>query len=82
MLEMEKLKSSDKVVGTRRLLKAVEADQIREAYLAMDADLFIARQVREACEKMGVPIVEVDTMKHLGEACKVAVKTASAGIRK
>ena len=42
----------------------------------------LARQVREACEKMGVPIVEVDTMKHLGEACKVAVKTASAGIRK
>ena len=53
-----------------------------EAYLAMDADLFIARQVREACEKAGVRLVEASSMKALGQACGVEVKTASAGIRK
>jgi len=82
MLELEKLKSSDKVVGTRRLLKAVAEGRVREAYLALDADLFIARQVRETCAQMGVPLVEVDLMQHLGDACGVAVKTASAGILK
>ena len=80
---LEKLSASDKkVVGTRCLLKAIEAGQVSEAYLAMDADLFIFRQVNEACKKAGVPMVQVDTMKALGEACRIQVKTASAGILK
>lgn len=82
MLELEKLKNADKVVGTRRLLRAISAGEIAEAYLAMDADLFIARQVRAACEEAGVRLVEVASMKQLGQACGVEVKTASAGIRK
>ena len=40
------------------------------------------RQVRQACNEAGVRMVEVDSMKQLGEACGVEVKTASAGIRK
>jgi ribosomal protein L7Ae-like RNA K-turn-binding protein len=31
---------------------------------------------------MGVRMVEAESMKALGEACGVEVKTASAGIRK
>lgn len=82
MPELQKLASAEKVVGTRRLLRALANGEIAEAYLAMDADLFIARQVRQACEDAGVRLVEVDTMKRLGQACGVEVKTASAGIRK
>ena len=79
---LEKLKNAAKVVGTRRLLRAIQNGEIEEAYVARDADLFIIRQVREACNTAGVRMVEVDTMKELGQACGVEVKTASAGIRK
>ena len=79
---LEKLKNAQKVVGTRRLLRAIQSGEIEEAYVARDADLFILRQVREACNAAGVRMVEVDTMKELGQACGVEVKTASAGIRK
>ena len=79
---LEKMKNADKVVGTRRLVRAIEAGEIAEAYVARDADLFILRQVRKACNDAGVRIVEVNDMKALGEACGVDVKTASAGIRK
>ena len=79
---LEKLKNADKVVGTRRLLHAIQAGEIAEAYVARDADLFIVRQVRKACSEAGVYMVEADSMKQLGEACGVDVKTASAGIRK
>ena len=79
---LEKLKNAAKVVGTRRLLRAIQNGEIEEAYVARDADLFILRQVREACNAAGVRMVEVDTMKELGQACGVEVKTASAGIRK
>ena len=79
---LEKLKMSEKVVGTRRLLRALQNGEIAEAYIARDADLFIVRQVRQACNEAGVRMVEVDTMKQLGEACGIDVKTASAGIKK
>ena len=79
---LEKLKNAAKVVGTRRLLRAIQNGEIAEAYVARDADLFILRQVRDACNAAGVRMVEVDTMKELGQACGVEVKTASAGIRK
>jgi large subunit ribosomal protein L7A len=79
---LEKLKNANKVVGTRRLIRAIEAGEIAEAFIAADADLFIVRQVRQACNAAGVRIQEVDTMVQLGQACGVEVKTASAGIRK
>ena len=79
---LEKLKNSDKVVGTRRLVRAILAGEIAEAYIARDADLYIVRQVKDACNQAGIRIVEVDTMRQLGEACGVEVKTASAGIQK
>ena len=79
---LEKLKNSEKVVGTCRLVRAVLAGEISEVYLAADADLFILRQVKDACNRMNVRIVEAESMKKLGEACGVEVKTASAGIRK
>ena len=41
---LEKLKNAKKVVGTRRLVRAIQAGGVQEAYLAEDADLFILRQ--------------------------------------
>lgn len=79
---LEKLKNASKVVGTRRLLRAIQSGEIEEAYIARDADLYIVRQVRQACSEAGVRMIEVDTMVQLGQACGVEVKTASAGIRK
>ena len=79
---LEVLRTARKVVGTHRLIKAIEAGQVAEAYVAQDADLFLYRQVSEACRKGNVPLREVDTMKHLGEACGIEVKTASCGILK
>ncbi|MGI6172985.1 MAG: ribosomal L7Ae/L30e/S12e/Gadd45 family protein [Christensenellales bacterium] len=77
-----RLKNADKIVGTRRLVKALEAGQIHIAYLAMDADLFIARQVRGLCEKNNIPLVEVRSMQELGEACSIEVPCASCGIKR
>ena len=79
---LEKLKNASKVVGTRRLIRAVQAGEIAEAYIARDADLYIVRQVRQACEQANVRLNEVDTMVQLGQAWGVEVKTASAGLKK
>ena len=79
---LENLKNARKVVGTRKLVRAVEGGEIAEAHLADDADLFILRQVKDACAQANVRIVSVETMKALGAACGVEVTTAAAGILK
>ena len=79
---MQRLRTEPKVVGTRRLAKAIEQGRIKVAFVANDADLFITRQIGDLCEKHNVPVVAVPTMKALGEACVVQVKTAAAGLLK
>ncbi len=78
----EKLDDNRKVVGTRRLLKALAAGEIATVYLADDAEMFIRTQVAEACEKAGAKLIVVPEMKELGRACGVDVKTAAAGLKK
>jgi len=79
---LERLDDNRKVVGTRRLLKALAAGEIERVYLADDADMFIRTQVQEACEKAGAKLTIVPEMSELGKACGVDVKTAAAGLRK
>ena len=79
---MDKLDKARKVVGLRSLMKGLANATIETAYLADDADMFLRMQVTEACEKAGVKLVVVKTMRELGEACGVEVKTAAAGIKK
>ena len=78
---IEKLDDSRKVVGTRRLLKALAAGEIAVVYLADDAEMFIRTQVSEACERAGAKLIVVPAMKELGKACGVEVGTAAAGLR-
>jgi ribosomal protein L7Ae-like RNA K-turn-binding protein len=79
---LEKLRRGDKVVGARRLAKAIEAGEIQMVYVALDADLLITKKVIELARQKGVSVVEVDSMAHLGEAAGVQVPTAAAGIKK
>ena len=79
---LEKLDDSRKVVGLRRLMKALAQNGIATAYLADDAEMYIRTQVTEACEKAGAKLIVVPTMAELGRACGVEVKTAAAGLRK
>jgi large subunit ribosomal protein L7A len=79
---LEKLRRGDRVVGSKRLVKAIEADEISMAFVALDADILVTKKVVELARQKGLPVVEIDSMKALGEAAGVEVPTAAAGIKK
>ena len=79
---LSRLKSEKRVVGAKELTCALEAGRVALVYLANDADLFVNRRVRELCREKNIPIVEVNSMKALGEACGLSVGAASAGVLK
>lgn len=71
-----------RVAGTRQIARAAAQGRLHVVYLAKDADDKIRAQVKEACEASGVRIEEAESMAALGEACRIAVKAAAAGILK
>ena len=80
MLSM--LAGASKVVGAKQVLRAIANDDIRCVFIATDADMFVTRPVFDACRAKNIEIVEVPSMKALGEACGVQVKAAAAAVKR
>lgn len=80
---LEQLKEAQgRLVGTKQVLRGLAAGKIAKVFVAEDADEFIYRRVMAAAEAANVPAYRVKTMKELGEACRVEVAAAAAGILK
>lgn len=78
---MDRLLNAEKrVVGTKRVLRAIEQRQVVMAYVAADADLLLTNRVVDRCYDLNIPCKKVETMASLGKACKIDVGTAAAAI--
>ena len=78
---LEKLREAQsRVVGTKQVLRGLEAGKFSQVFVAEDADEFIYRRVMAAAEAAKVPACRVNTMKELGQACRVEVPTAAAAL--
>lgn len=67
-------------VGTKQTLRVVEHGKAIEVFVAKDADPRITSKVIELCEKQGIKLTYIDTMKQLGKQCGIDVGAATAAI--
>ena len=79
---MHRLQNAQKIVGTKQVSRAIAAREVKIVYLATDADVFVTRRVYDLCRENKIQVVEVASMKALGQACGVEVKAACAAIRR
>ncbi len=78
---MEVLKTrSDRVVGTRAVLRGIRDAALACVYVAEDTDTFLFQRVTRAAESAGIPVKRVPSMAELGRACGVEVAAAAAGL--
>ena len=77
---LEALSGGERVVGTKQVLKGIATGAFRCVYIAEDADSFLQEKITSACEKAGVQLITVPTMKALGEACRIDVGAACAAL--
>ena len=75
-------KASNRTVGMKQTLKAIQAGKASKVYLARDVDDFIANKIQEECRTYNVDIIMVDSMELLGKACNIDVGAATAAILK
>ena len=76
------LQNADKIVGAKQVLRALTAGEAKSVYIATDADVFVTRKVYDLAREKNIPVIEVPSMKALGEACGVSVKAAAAAIKR
>ncbi|HZJ57236.1 MAG TPA: ribosomal L7Ae/L30e/S12e/Gadd45 family protein [Clostridia bacterium] len=72
--------ASNKTVGMKQTLKAVQGGLALKVFLAGDIDDYISQKIRHECQRHDIDIIMVDSMKELGEACGISVGAATAAI--
>ena len=77
---LDELKSGHKVVGIKQLRRALSNGKAKKVFIAEDADPALTAPIRELCREDHVEVVEVPTMKQLGDACEIPVAAAAAAI--
>ena len=79
-MKLEALGQMNITVGTKSLIRRLNAGEVREVFLAEDADLYLKKKLSALCEEKGVP--EAPSMLALGQACGVKIGTAAVGVLK
>ncbi len=79
---MHELETGPRVVGTKQTLRALENNSVSKLYVAKNAQKQVTLRVIEIAESKNIPIVLVETMEELAQACDVEVKTATAALIK
>lgn len=77
---MHDLKKGPRVVGTKQTLRVLENGTAKVLYIAKNAQKQVTLRAIELAESKNIPIVYIETMEELAEACDVEVKTATAAL--
>ena len=72
--------ATDRVVGLKQTLKAINEDAALRVYLAEDVDGFVHTKIVTACSERGVTPIMIPSMAELGDACGIDVGAAAAAI--
>ena len=74
------LKTAQKVIGAKQVIRALRNGTARCVFLAKDADPRVTEPVLLLCRENGVETEEALTMTAIGNACGIAVGSAAAAI--
>ncbi|NLY44485.1 MAG: 50S ribosomal protein L7ae-like protein [Tissierella sp.] len=76
----ENLKHSNKIVGAKQVKRALKESRVDKVYIAQDAEVRVISDIVQQCEEMHIPIVNVESMSKLGNACGIDINAAVAAL--
>lgn len=79
-MPLDELKSSNKVIGSKQVKKAVSQGMVKKVFIAGDAEPHISEPLIKLCQQSQVEIITVETMQALGEACGIEVGSAAVAL--
>lgn len=78
---LKTISESEKVVGTKRVLKSIEGKTVKCVIVADNADGFIRNSVTALCRENGIEIISVPSKKELGRISGIDVPAAVVGLK-
>lgn len=80
-MSYEKVKQAKQLlIGTKQTKKAIDQGRAQEVVIANDADDRLVAELIDLCQKRGIAISYVNSMKKLGSACGIEVGAASVAL--
>lgn len=79
---VSRLNMDKKIVGTKQVRRAINNEEVGVVYIAKDADAKIVDEISTACNEKQIEIIYVNSMRELGEICKIDVNAATAALLK
>ena len=68
------------VTGIKQVTKAVQRDEVKQVFIASDADERVIRQLKTLCREKSIEADTRLTMEELGKACLIEVGSAAVAI--
>lgn len=78
---LKTISESEKVVGTKQVLKSIEGKTVKCVIVADNADGFIRNSVTALCRENGIEIISVPSKKELGRILGIDVPAAVVGLK-
>jgi len=78
---LKTISESEKVVGTKQVLKSIEGKTVKCVIVADNADGFIKNSVTASCRENGIEIISVPSKKELGRISGIDVPAAVVGLK-
>jgi len=80
-MSYERVKQAKKtIIGTKQTAKAMNSGQVKEIFVALDAEERITDSVIQTAKKNGIPVHFVDSKRELGKACGIQVSATIVAI--
>jgi len=78
---LEQIRAAEaRAVGASQTVRAIRRGRAVLVVVARDADRRVTEPVSRVAQDLGIPLVEVDSMRELGRACGIAVGAAAAAV--
>lgn len=80
-MSLERIRHAKKrTIGSNQTMKMLQQSLAKAVYVARDAEKRVTQPIVELAEQSEVPLLWVDSMKELGEACGIDVGAAAATV--
>lgn len=77
---LDTLKSANRVIGIKQVAKAVKRGNVRQVFVADDADERVVEPIRMLCREYRIPVEQSATMQEIGQACGIEVGAAAVAL--
>lgn len=77
---LSELLKNKHVIGLKQTTRAVKNNTAKTVYIAADAESRVRDPLFQLCIECDVPVIEVPSMKEMGQALGIEVNTAAAAI--